>query len=63
MKTTAFGIVLALAMALEVAQAGIVAVGLCYTACNASYVTCMGASGLVAGVAGPAAVSAAMACR
>merc|ERR1712000_441382 len=29
------------------------AVALCYTACNAAYVSCMAASGLVAGTTGP----------
>jgi hypothetical protein len=29
------------------------AVSLCYTACNAGWVSCMGASGLVAGTTGP----------
>lgn len=35
------------------AQAGPITVGLCYTACNTAYVTCMGGSGLVAGTTGP----------
>ena len=29
------------------------AVAACYTACNAGYVTCLAASGLVAGATGP----------
>ena len=29
------------------------AVAACYTVCNVGYATCMGSSGLVAGVAGP----------
>ncbi len=37
----------------NLASAGPVAVGLCYSACNAAYVSCMAASGLTAGVAGP----------
>ena len=34
-------------------QSGPVLVGACYTACNAGYVACMSASGLVAGTTGP----------
>jgi hypothetical protein len=32
---------------------GPIALGLCYTACNAGVVSCYGASGLVFGVSGP----------
>lgn len=37
-------------------------ISMCYTACNAGYATCMIGCGLVAGVAGPMAGPAAMAC-
>eukprot|EP00954_Amorphochlora_amoebiformis_P019352 1332038-Amorphochlora_amoeboformis.AAC.2 len=36
-----------------VSHGGPVAVGLCYTACNAAYCSCMASSGLVAGTTGP----------
>ena len=42
---------------LNVCEAGPIAAGsavaACYTACNTGYVTCMAASGLVAGTTGP----------
>eukprot|EP00984_Skeletonema_dohrnii_P013082 scaffold5388_cov151-Skeletonema_dohrnii-CCMP3373.AAC.2 len=34
-------------------EAGPITCAACYTACNAGYVTCMSASGLVAGTTGP----------
>eukprot|EP00526_Cylindrotheca_closterium_P028364 CAMPEP_0113646604 /NCGR_PEP_ID=MMETSP0017_2-20120614/24630_1 /TAXON_ID=2856 /ORGANISM="Cylindrotheca closterium" /LENGTH=76 /DNA_ID=CAMNT_0000558533 /DNA_START=422 /DNA_END=652 /DNA_ORIENTATION=+ /assembly_acc=CAM_ASM_000147 len=37
-------------------------IAMCYTACNAGYVTCMLGCGLIAGVAGPLAGPAAVAC-
>ena len=40
-------------VALGVAVAGPIAWGACQTACNAGWVTCMSASGLVAGTTGP----------
>ena len=49
--------ILSIAIILHVVDGGPVvagsAVSLCYTACNAGWCTCMTASGLVAGVAGP----------
>lgn len=38
------------------------AVALCYTACNAGYVTCMTGAGLSAGMVGPLAFAAGAAC-
>jgi hypothetical protein len=35
------------------AQAGLVAQGLCYTACNTGWVACLSSSGIVAGTTGP----------
>ncbi len=44
-------------LSLHLSEAGPIAAGSavasCYTACNAGYVTCMAASGLVAGTTGP----------
>ncbi|KAL3930087.1 MAG: hypothetical protein SGBAC_011921 [Bacillariaceae sp.] len=37
-------------------------ISMCYTACNAGYVSCMAGCGLVAGVASPLAGPAALAC-
>jgi len=46
--------VLTCLLLLQVAvDAGFATIGLCYTACNAGYVTCMSGSGLVAGTTGP----------
>lgn len=42
-----------LAATMERAHCGPVAVGLCYTACNAGYGTCLGAVGVTAGVTAP----------
>ena len=51
---------------MEYASAGLIAAGsgvaICYSACNAGYVTCMLGFGLVAGVAGPLAGPAAASC-
>ncbi|KAG9082513.1 hypothetical protein FS749_006798 [Ceratobasidium sp. UAMH 11750] len=41
--------VVAIALSAERVQAGPVAMGLCYSACNAGYVTCCAAAGAVAG--------------
>mmetsp|Transcript_11582 Transcript_11582/g.17357 ORF Transcript_11582/g.17357 Transcript_11582/m.17357 type:complete len:89 (+) Transcript_11582:108-374(+) len=38
---------------LNQSEAGPITCAACYTACNAGYVTCMSASGLVAGTTGP----------
>jgi hypothetical protein len=46
-------LLLVVAILAKAADGGPVAGGLCYTACNAGYVTCMSSSGLVAGVSGP----------
>ncbi|CAJ1965537.1 unnamed protein product [Cylindrotheca closterium] len=59
-------LVLLLASMTEPTNAGPIAAGsgvaMCYSACNAGYVTCMVGCGLVAGVAGPMAVPAAAGC-
>ena len=39
-----------LALMMSVAEAGIIALGICYTGCNALWVTCVAAAGGVAGV-------------
>jgi len=50
----------------KIAEAGPImagcAVALCYTACNAGYVTCMTDAGLSAGMVGPLAIAAGVAC-
>ena len=38
---------------LATASAGPVAVGMCYTACNTAWVSCLAAYGVVAGTSGP----------
>eukprot|EP00442_Polarella_glacialis_P007110 CAMPEP_0115076418 /NCGR_PEP_ID=MMETSP0227-20121206/16421_1 /TAXON_ID=89957 /ORGANISM="Polarella glacialis, Strain CCMP 1383" /LENGTH=102 /DNA_ID=CAMNT_0002463567 /DNA_START=133 /DNA_END=441 /DNA_ORIENTATION=+ len=55
--TTLFVLCILLGLLLLSADGGPIAAGstvaYCYTACNAGYVTCMAASGLVSGVTGP----------
>jgi hypothetical protein len=55
-----------LLVASKVTDAGPIVAGssvaLCYTACNAGYVTCMAAAGLSAGMIGPFAFVAGIAC-
>jgi hypothetical protein len=46
-------IALAFAVLVQLATAGPLTVGACYSCCNAGYVACMSASGLVAGTTGP----------
>lgn len=48
-----FFTILLVIISLAVSDAGPVSVGLCYSACNAGYVSCMAASGLVSSGAGP----------
>ena len=61
-----FILILLLSVATKVTDAGPIvagsAVALCYTACNAGYVTCMSAAGLSAGMIGPLAFVAGVAC-
>jgi hypothetical protein len=42
-----------LSLLIATSNAGPVGVGLCYSACNAGYVSCLAASGIVAGTTGP----------
>jgi hypothetical protein len=44
---------LVVAILAKATDGGPLAGGLCYTACNAGYVSCMSSAGLVAGVSGP----------
>ena len=39
-----------LALLMNVAEAGLIALGICYTGCNALWVTCVAGAGGVAGV-------------
>lgn len=52
-QLTMYGLLLVLLFNVALINAGPAAVGLCYTACNAAYCTCMASSGLVAGATGP----------
>jgi hypothetical protein len=59
-------LILLLSVASKVTDAGPIVAGssvaLCYSACNAGYVTCMAAAGLSAGMIGPFAFVAGIAC-
>lgn len=53
MNKFVLSLILLLSLLVSIAKCGPVAVGVCYSACNAGYVACMTASGLTAGVTGP----------
>ena len=46
-------LILILGLYLPLVSAGPVAVGVCYSACNAGYVSCLAGYGIVAGTTGP----------
>ncbi|KAG9125829.1 hypothetical protein FRC07_006057 [Ceratobasidium sp. 392] len=49
LSLTSIVAIMTIALSAERAQAGPVAMGLCYSACNAGYVTCCATAGAIAG--------------
>ena len=52
-KSSLMLILLALCLVVPKIAAGPITVGVCYTACNAAYVSCLAAWGITAGTTGP----------